>query len=255
MDAISCAADAIREEVDIPLKETAGHIGMAHPKYEAASLVLGTHQFTEDIHLDGMRFGALKFSDHPRARVLRIDTQAAESVPGVLRVLTAADIPGARMVGLIREDWPLMIAEGEITRYIGDVIAGVVAETDRIAREAAELISVEYGVLEPITDVHSAMTKGTEFVHPGSDSNILSVSNLARGDVAAAETTSDYVSQMTFQTQRVEQGFMEPECAVAYPSDVGVKVFFSGSGCVRGSKADSQIIGLVGGESAGDFGR
>jgi len=243
VDAISCAAEAMREEVEIPLKETDGRIGVAHPKYEGANLVLGRHRFTDDIDIDGMRFGALKFSDYPRARVLRIDTQVAESVPGVLRVLTAVDIPGDRMVGLIREDWPLMVAEGEITRYIGDVIAGVVADTERIAREAAELISVEYDVMDPITDVHIAMTKGTAVVHPGSDSNILSVSRLARGDVAAAETKSEYVSHMTFQTQRVEQGFMEPECAVAYPSDVGVEILSQGQGVYEDRKQIAKLLG------------
>ena len=65
----------------------------------------------------------------------------------MIRVFTAKDIPGRRNTGLIIPDWPLMIEEGEETRYVGDVLAGVVAESEVIAREAVKLIKVEYEVL------------------------------------------------------------------------------------------------------------
>ena len=81
--------------------------------------------------VEGLLFSALRFSDHPRARVISIDTSAATQTEGVIRVFTASDIPGERFTGLIISDWPLMIAPGEITRYIGDVVAGVVAIDDQ----------------------------------------------------------------------------------------------------------------------------
>jgi len=81
----------------------------------------------------------------------------AEKHPGVHRVYTAEDIPGEQYVGLILQDWPVMIAQGETTNYIGDVLAGVVANTDKIAREAISLIKVEYEVYKPETDVFKAI--------------------------------------------------------------------------------------------------
>jgi len=102
---------------------------------------------------EGMLHAALRFSDYPRAKVLSVDTTEAEKMPGVVRIFTAKDIPGEQYIGLVYQDWPLMISEGEITRYIGDVIASVVAEDEDIARTAAKLIKIEYEVLTPVTDM------------------------------------------------------------------------------------------------------
>src|SRR5690606_25176906 len=121
IDAVECAAEAIRKEEEVPPPAPDARVGGRHPKYRAEDLVLGRHDYVADITVPGMAYGALRFSDHPRARVLRIDTGAAEALPGVIRVLTAADLPGERFIGLIRQDWPLMIAAGEETRYVGDV--------------------------------------------------------------------------------------------------------------------------------------
>jgi aldehyde oxidoreductase len=156
IDAVALAAEAIRKEEEVPPPAPDGRVGGRHPKYHAEDLVLGRHDYVADIFLPGMVYGALRFSDHPRARVLSIDTSAAEALPGVIRVVTAADVDpanglGDRFIGLIRQDWPLMIAVGEVTCYVGDVLAGVVAESEDIARAAAALIRVEYEVLEPVT--------------------------------------------------------------------------------------------------------
>jgi hypothetical protein len=91
-----------------------------------------------------MLFAALRFGDHPSAKVLKIKTDEAGQLPGVIRVFTSEDIPGDKYTGLIFNDWPLMIGENEMTHYIGDVIAGVVADSEETARKAVELIKVEY---------------------------------------------------------------------------------------------------------------
>ncbi len=113
-------------------------IGGASPRYLGHDQVLGTKTFVADMTVDGMLHGFLVLADHPRARVLGIDTRSAEAAPGVKRVLTANDIPGVRRHGLILNDWPVMVAPGETTRYIGDVLAVVVADTRHHARRAAE---------------------------------------------------------------------------------------------------------------------
>src|SRR5260370_18700111 len=106
----------------------------------------------------GMLHGAMKLADHARADVLRIDTSAAEAVPGVVRVLTAADVPGKLRVGLIHKDWPVFIPEGGRTSYLGDVLAFGVAGDRATARAAAQLVEVEYRVLRTLTDPVAALT-------------------------------------------------------------------------------------------------
>ena len=181
VDSILYAADAIKDLKEIPTPKTNGKVGKRHPKYDAANLVLGKSPYVADMKLPEMVYGALKFSDHPRAKVLSINTKKAEKLSGVLKVFTAKDIPGNRYSGLIVSDWPLMIDVGEETRYLGDVLAGVVAETETIAREALKLIEVEYEVLKPLTDPEKALDPDANKIHP--EGNLLSETIINRGEV------------------------------------------------------------------------
>jgi xanthine dehydrogenase molybdenum-binding subunit len=244
VDAVMMAAAAIRNEEEVSLPVGDGRIGSRQPKYEAAKLVLGQHRYVDDICIEGMVHGALKFSDHPRARVVKIDVSGAAAMAGVVRVLTAVDLPGERFIGLIKQDWPQMIAEGEITRYVGDVLALVVAESETIAREAVSKIVVEYEVLQPITDMHEAMKVDSPTVH-GNGSNILSQTVTNRGDLAAAKAASVYRAQGVFQTQMIEHGFMEPECAIAYPVGKGVEVLSQGQGVYEDRVQIAKLLGLA----------
>ncbi len=243
IDSVIMAADAIRNEEMVEMPASDGHIGSRQPKYEAAKLTLGQHQYVDDIRIKGMKIGALKFSDHPRAKVIKIDVSAAQAHPGVIRVFTAADFPGDRYVGLIKQDWPQMIAEGETTHFVGDVLALAVAETDDIARQAVDKISVEYEVLEPIIDMHLAKTADSPAVHAGI-SNILSSTVTNRGDLAQAKAASAFTAQGVFQTQMIEHGFMEPECAIAYPVDDGVELISQGQGVYDDRKQVAKLLGL-----------
>ncbi len=242
VEAVLYAAQAIRNEEEIPPPNGEARIGARTPKYQAQKLVLGQHHYVDDIRLPGLKHAALKFSDHPRARVLRIDTRAAEALPGVLRVFTAQDVPGERYIGLIRHDWPLMIAEGETTHYVGDVLAAVVAESEAIARQAVERIEVEYEVLEPVTDPHAALQPGAPKVHP--EGNLLSRTVTRRGDLEAAKAQSAYIAQGVYQTQMIEHGFMEPEAAIAYPTDEGLEVLSQGQGVYDDRAQICRLLGL-----------
>jgi xanthine dehydrogenase molybdenum-binding subunit len=195
-------------------REEAG-VGACLPRYRGADCVLGAHRYIDDIAIPGMLIGALRFSDHPRALVRRIDTSAAKALDGVIRVVTWRDVPGDRFVGLITPDWPVFIAEGEETRCVGDVLAAVAAVDEQTARRAVELIEVEYEVRAPVTDPREALRPDAPKVHPGG--NLLSRSALARGDVDAALATSAHVVEGVWQTQRIEHMYLEPEAAIAIP--------------------------------------
>jgi len=214
IDAILSAAAALRENKQIPL-DAGGDIGVSLPKYKAVDKALGQNPFVDDLRFDGMLFAALKFSDHPRAKVLKIDVSEALEVPGVVRVFTGDDIPGRRFIGLIVNDWPLMVMEGETTRYIGDVLAGVAAESEAAAREAVKRIRVEYDVMEPLTDMLEAETSP---IHVHQNGNLLDTCFVRRGEpVDKILAYSAYIAGGRFQTQRIEHAFMETEAAVALP--------------------------------------
>lgn len=193
-----------------------GGVGSSGVKYEGRELAVGKRPYIDDIALPQMLHGALVLAQHARADVNSIDTAAASEVPGVVRVLTAADVPGDLKVGLIHKDWPVFIPVGGRTSYLGDVMALVVALDKETAQRAAALVTVGYTPLRPITDATAAIDDPEHAVW-GLEGNVLSVSKYHRGDVAAALALSAHVVHETFQTQRIEQAFLEPESTLAVP--------------------------------------
>jgi selenium-dependent xanthine dehydrogenase len=241
LDAIRLAALARRGE-PIPEPDRTGRVGTRAPRYEGRELVLGEKPFVNDMKVPGMLHGAVRFSDHPRARVLRIDTSRASSHPGVVGVLTWRDVPGERKQGLISADWRQLVAEGEVTGYVGDALALVAAETRAAARDAAAMIQVDYEVLEPVTDPFEALAEGAPEVHEGG--NLLSVSRVRRGDVDAALATAAHVVSETFRTQHVDHAFLEPESALAVPEDGVLHVYSQGQGVWDDRRQIASYLGL-----------
>src|SRR5204862_956314 len=169
--------------------------------------------YIDDMAFPGMLHGAVLLSDHPRALVKRIDTSKAREIPGVVAVVTAADTPGQRHQGLIYPDWPLFVAEGEETRYVGDVIAAVAATTPKLARRAAELIEVKYEVLAPISSPEAALAPDAPQLHK--KGNLLSKSIITRGNADEALKGAAHIVHKTWNTQFIEHAFLEPESCLA----------------------------------------
>ncbi len=242
VDSVIYAGEAIREGREIPKPTGDGKVGSRLPKYNAEKLVLGQHEYVADIKIAGMLHGALKYSDHPRAKIISIDLSKAETMPGVVRVFTVKDIPGIVTTGLIAQDWPLMLGLGETTRYVGDVIAGVVAQSNKQAREAVAAIEIEYEVLKPITDVKEALKADSPQIHESG--NKLSDTTIIRGDIEKALTESAYISTGYYETQFIEHGFMEPESCIAQPNGDGIEIFSQGQGVYEEQNLISKILGL-----------
>ena len=229
LDAVEALAAG---EVAVALPQ--GGIGTNVTKVEAHQLALGDRDYVDDLFPDGLLHAALRLADHARADVVRIDTAAAEAVDGVHRVLTAADIPGARRVGIIHTDWPVMIPEGGRTSYLGDVLAVVVADDRETARRAAALVELEYVPLTVYSDPVVAVVADEDAVWE-LDGNVLSVSTYARGDAEGALAASTHVVEEVFQTQRIEHAFVEPESTLAVPvvaddGSPGLHVYSGGQG-------------------------
>ena len=192
IDAVLVAAAAKRGE-PIPALDPSGRVGTRTARHQGRELALGDKPYVNDMTLPGMLHAAIRFADHPRATVLRVDVSAARRHPGVVAVLTADDVPGDRVQGEIFPDWPQLVATGEDTRYVGDVLALVAADSRAAAREAAALVRVDYDVLEPVTDPLAAMADGAPQLHDRAPRNVLSVSEVKRGDVDAALAAAAHV--------------------------------------------------------------
>ncbi len=242
IDAVVLAAKSLHEKKPIQLLDRSG-IGKSQSKHDAYETALGQREFVDDMRFNGMVYGALRFSDHPRARVLKIDTDAAEKLAGVIRVFTADDIPGDRFTGVLRPDWPVMVKLGEITRYIGDVLAGVAAETPEIAREACGLIHVDYEELEPVLDPVAALEDKIK-VHE--DGNLLAITQFNRGgDIEAAFESSAHVVSAQYRTQMVEHAFIETECAIARPLEDGaIQLYTQSQGIYEDRHSIAGILGV-----------
>ncbi|MBU8871418.1 MAG: selenium-dependent xanthine dehydrogenase [Gemmatimonadales bacterium] len=240
VDAIMLASEVFNNGKEIVLDDSA--FGMSPPKFQAFERAVGKPLFVGGMKFENLLHGALHFSDHPRARVLKINTAKAEAMDGVVRVFTAKDVPGQRSIGLIVNDWDVYIAEGETTRCIGDVLAMVVAETKTISRQAAALIEVEYEVLEPVVDTKQALEDDIK-VHEGG--NLLKESTICYGeDVEAVFKNSKFVVSDTFQTQVIEHAFMELENSVAQYEDGRLTVYSQGQGIYEDRHQIAALLGL-----------
>jgi selenium-dependent xanthine dehydrogenase len=241
IDAVEFAAAARRGE-PVPEPDWGGKVGSRTGRYQGRELALGDKAYVNDLTAEGMLHAAIRFSDHPRARVLRIDVSKAQEYRGVIEIATAADVPGERTQGLITKDWRQLVAEGEVTSYVGDVLAVVAAESRHAAREAAALIDVEYEVLEPITEPFRALAADAPVLQEGG--NLLSTSIVKRGDVDAALAGSAHVLTDTFQTQVVEHAFLEPESSFAVPEEGGYHVSSQGQGVWEDRRQIASFLGL-----------
>jgi CO/xanthine dehydrogenase Mo-binding subunit len=198
-------------------------IGKPTPKIEGHRKVSGEALYTGDKLLPGTIWGKVLRSPYPHARILRINSTRARSYPGVLAVLTAADIP-AVLTGRRLRDMP-MLARDRV-RFIGEKVAVVAAEDRNVAEETAQLIEVDYEELPAVFDPLVAVTEGSPELHEGlkdykglpnhgsSIANVYSHDAWTLGDVERGFRNADHIFEDTFTTQHVHQSYLEPHSSV-----------------------------------------
>lgn len=194
--------------------------GNSPRRKDALPKVRGEKLFADDYAAPDQLYGVFAFSEEAHARLLSVDTSGAEALPGVVRVLTARDLPGRNGYGLMVPHQPVF-AEGEI-RYRGEVVAAVFAESEAVAREAAELISGEYEPLEPMMDPEANMDPGAPLLHP--EGNVAEHYEFTKGDPEALFAEADIVIEGEYDTQSVEHAYLEPEACLVLPAGSGEAV-------------------------------
>ena len=221
IDGILLAAKIFREGAIPAPSADDWRMGSRVHRLDVEEKVLGYGQYPDDVYVDGMCYGGAVRSQYARARVLSIDTAAAEALPGVLCVATQKDIPGKVNVGHLKKDQPTLIGVGEITHYLGDSVALICAVDQETVEAAKKLVKVEYEELPAVHNPAEAAAPGAPLVFEEDENNLQAYKHVSRGDAAGAIARSKYVLTEKFHTPWTEHAFLEPECCVALPLDNG----------------------------------
>ncbi|HEX3467890.1 MAG TPA: molybdopterin cofactor-binding domain-containing protein [Candidatus Elarobacter sp.] len=188
-------------------------IGRPVARPDARAKVTGAALYPADLVRPSMLQCACVFAHRPHASIRRLDVTRASALPGVVAVLTAADVPYNRY-GLIDADQEVLCSER--VRYVGDRVALVIAEDARTAKAAAKLVEVEYENLPLVADALAALEPGAPLVHPAHGSNVLLHQKIRKGDVERAFADADVVLSGTFTTSWQEHAYLQPDAGVAY---------------------------------------
>jgi CO/xanthine dehydrogenase Mo-binding subunit len=190
-------------------------VGKLQPRPDAVAKVTGSAIFTDDLQFDGMLHARVKRAGVPHALLRYLDVTKARNLPGVVAVLTAADLPGDRYHGLVIPDWPVLVGVGERVRYVGDAVAIVAAETRQIASRALDLIEVTFELQTVVAGPVQARQPDAPALHP--DGNLLKHIKVRKGDLQQGFDQADLILEHTYHTAITDHAFMETECSIARP--------------------------------------
>ena len=189
-------------------------IGKEVPRIDALDKATGQALYAGDFKLPGMLFGKLLLSPHPHAKILNINTEKAERLPGVKAVITAKDVPDVKYgVSPARYDENILAIDR--VRYIGDEVAAVAAVDEETAVEAVGLIEVEYEPLPAVFDPFEATAEGAPQLHERTVRNINAEVHQHFGDVEKGFAESDHIREDKFVTHRTYQSPIEPHAVLA----------------------------------------
>jgi xanthine dehydrogenase molybdenum-binding subunit len=200
-------------------------VGQRVPAYAGAKKVTGAAKFSVDISLPGMLVGKLLHSPFAHANIKKIDTSAADALPGVAAVITWRDVPQIPLNPSV-QDWTVPDVSDEVNdlyvvsekaRFVGDIIAAVAAVDQATADRALELIAVDYQVLPAVFDPVEAMKPGAPIVHDSAPTNVSRSFRFpgSRGDVEGALKEADVVVEATFKTSKQYTTPLEPLSCLA----------------------------------------
>src|SRR5574341_1743421 len=193
-------------------------LGKSITRIDAVGKVTGETPYPGDINLPGQLWMKVLFARRPHARVKRLDVSKAERAPGVVRVFTARDVP-VNEFGLIFFDAPVLV--GDIVRWVGEKVACVVAETEKQAAHALDLIEAEYEDLPVTTDPREAMKSGARQIHPHYEGNIMRHIPIRKGDVTRGFAQADVIVESTYHTPAQEHAYLQPEAGLGYIDEEG----------------------------------
>ncbi|MCI0520321.1 MAG: molybdopterin-dependent oxidoreductase, partial [Chloroflexi bacterium] len=203
-------------------------VGKPLRKVDALGKAVGATVYAADFSLPRMIHAKIFRSAHASARITRLDVSRARALPGVVCVLTAADLPEARLVSDMpgqtgqkqRSGSDVPVLAGEVVRFYGEPIAMVAAETLDIAERALQLIEIEYEPIPGVYDPIQAMQPGAPILHH--PDNIVARWKVRKGDLKSGFDQADLIVENTFRVPYQEHAYLEPEAGVAWIDERGV---------------------------------
>jgi aerobic carbon-monoxide dehydrogenase large subunit len=206
-------------------EETVTYVGRSVPRKEDAELLTGQGRYVDDLTLPGMLWFSLVRSPFAHARIRAIDVSRARKADGVVGVFTgedlaedfAAPLPCAWPVTPEMKNPPHWPLARDSARYAGDAVAVVVADTRAHAKDAAELVDVDWEQLPAVVDVEAALADGTPLVHPDLGTNSCYVWEITGGDVDAVFAAADVVVTERYRQQRLIPAAIEPRGVLVQP--------------------------------------
>ncbi len=211
---MSAVPGAPTRERNVPDIQRPGVIGTTTVRADGIPKVKGEFEYSSDMRMQGMLWGATLRSAHPRADIWSLDTSRALAIPGVHAVLTHEDVPGRKVYGMERADQPVLAWQH--VRYHGEPVAIVAAENPETARRAIAAIDVDYDVLEPLTDPEQAMDADSPQLHLSG--NVLRHVRIIHGD---PDADADVVVRGEYEVGMQDQAFLGPESGLAVPDGEG----------------------------------
>lgn len=210
------------------MSERLSYVGKRLPRPDIAAKVTGQAKYTEDLAIPGLLQGRILGSPHPHARIRSIDTGKAKALPGVVAVITHADVPKQKFTrSTLAEALPDFAYAGERldqtiltdrARHIGDWVAAIAAEDIYTAEKALALIEVEYQPLPPVFDPFAALQPGAPQIHDDAPGNVAQRMEFPfnAGDAAQALAEADAVAEFSGVSSRQKHIHLETDVAVAW---------------------------------------
>lgn len=255
-------------------------VGTRAIRPDGVDKVTGRAKFGADFSLPGMLTGKVLRSPHAHAKIKSIDLKEAESLPGVKAIVTGADfaeLPSewvpAGEVQINFKDLSRSIMARDKVLFEGHPVAAVAATSDKIARQALELIAVDYEILPHVIDVESAMEANAPILHedlytvgidptPKKPSNIAKRVDYKTGNIKEGFEQADVIIERNFTTQPVHQGYIEPHATVASTSEDGQSTIWTSTQgqyvvrayCSEVMQLDISSIRVTPSEIGGGFG-
>ncbi|GAP06369.1 xanthine dehydrogenase, molybdenum binding subunit apoprotein [Anaerolinea thermolimosa] len=208
-------------------------VGQSIPRVDALSKVTGQALYPGDINLPNQAYMKILFAGRPHAIIRSIDTSAAESLEGVIAVLTARDVPNNEY-GLIYPDQPVLCGPGSTkpfadrVRFVGDQVALVIADTEIIAEKARDLIRVDYEDLPVVSDIFESIQDNV-ILHPDRGTNTFCHYRIRKGDIDRAFETADVIVEGEYRTPAQEHAYLQPEAGLGFIDEEGrVTIYVAG---------------------------
>jgi CO/xanthine dehydrogenase Mo-binding subunit len=216
-------------------------VGKRIPKVDARDLATGRRLFSDDIPLERPLVLRIFRSKKAHARILDLDVEKARRVEGVAGVLTAADVPGKRLYGLIIKDQPVLAYDK--VRFLGEPIAIVAAESEEAAQAALDRIRIGYEDLPIISDPEKALEAGAPLIHD--KGNLLFRRTLRKGSVEDAFSRCYTVVKRAYRTPHLEHSYLEPDAGAGFVDKDGTIVIYASTQNPHyDHKEVSAILGL-----------